>query len=68
MLSVDWCLHFAQDLSLINIIMEGESQVIIHALTNSKPAHLPIQQMIVGAKAWKHHFKELVEYFCSQRM
>ena len=48
---------FAWELGLREVIIEGDSQVVIHALSTEQPAPLSIQQLISGTKTWLPNFK-----------
>lgn len=42
---------FAWELGLRQVIVEGDSQVVIHALNRETTTPLPIQEIISGAQA-----------------
>ena len=48
---------FAWELGLREVVIEGDSQVVIHALSTEQPAPLSIQQLILGTKTWLPNFK-----------
>ncbi|KAL0009259.1 hypothetical protein SO802_010761 [Lithocarpus litseifolius] len=50
-------LIFAWELGLREVIIEGDSQVVIHALSTEQPAPLSIQQLISGTKTWLPNFR-----------
>lgn len=48
---------FAWELGLRQVIVEGDSQVVIHALNCGTTTPLPIQQNILGARNWLPNFR-----------
>ena len=50
-------LIFVWELGLGEVIIEGDSQMVIHALSTEQPAPLSIQQLISGTKTWLPSFR-----------
>ncbi|KAL0008862.1 hypothetical protein SO802_010364 [Lithocarpus litseifolius] len=50
-------LIFAWELGLREVIIEGDSHVVIHALSTEQLAPLSIQQLISGTKTWLPNFR-----------
>ena len=55
--AVECGIIFASKLRLRQVIMERDSQVVIHALNQGTTTPLPIQQIISGAQTWLLNFR-----------
>ena len=55
--AVECRIIFAWELGLRQVIVEGDSQVVVHALNRGTNAPLPIQQIISGAQTWLPNFR-----------
>ena len=64
--AVECGIIFAWELGLRQVIVEGDSQVVVHALNRGTNTPLPIQQIISGAQIWLPNFRSWKAIFAQR--
>ena len=64
--AVECGIIFAWELGLRQVIVEGDSQVVVHALNRGTNTPLPIQQIISGAQTWLPNFRSWKAIFAQR--
>ena len=64
--AVECGIIFAWELGLRQVIVEGDSQVVVHALNRRTNTPLPIQQIILGAQTWLPNFRSWKAIFAQR--